>query len=204
MSDATGKVCVATAADHANAVCNPTQTGSSMSSDAGADAGDAGGGSVIGVCGFNCDQGYGDCNNDPTDGCEQVLVPYFADVDGDGFGTGNALGLACAVPTKMSGNSLDCQDQNAAVHPGQTTFFATSYTKPNGAQSFDYNCDNNEEADPAASTGGSCTPSCTNGYTPTGTTANPYCGSSTRIACVLVSGIVQCDTLPSPQPVGCR
>jgi hypothetical protein len=196
-----GLVCTVTASGHANAVCNPTAMADQDAGDA--DGGDAGT-LLVGVCGFICNQGYGDCNNNPSDGCEQQLVPYFADMDGDGYGAGTALGLACKVPQGASGNANDCQDSNASVHPGQTMYFSSSYMTPKGGASFDYDCDNSEEGDPSLTTGGACTPSCTTGYMATGMTANPYCGSTTKESCPVTSGVVSCVPQTSQPAFGCR
>jgi hypothetical protein len=194
-----GKACTVTPAGHANAVCTPTV----VSGDAGADGGD-GGSAIVGICGFICGDGYGDCNKDPSDGCEQQLLPYFADLDGDGYGGGTSLGLACSPPAGRFAASNDCQDNDARVHPGQTTFFPTSYLRPDGVASFNYNCDGVEEADPSLATGGTCVPSCVPGYVPTSTTSNPYCGSITKDICTVYSGVVSCNTQMNAAPLGCR
>lgn len=62
------------------------------------------------------------CNN-TDDNCngtvdEGVLLTYYRDNDGDGYGAGAPLGSACSAPGGTATNSLDCNDANAAVKPG--------------------------------------------------------------------------------------
>lgn len=49
--------------------------------------------------------------------CE--LMNYYPDNDGDGFGAGAVI-LACTQPDNTSLNHQDCNDNNAAIHPGAT------------------------------------------------------------------------------------
>jgi hypothetical protein len=143
------------------------------------------------TCGLSCHAGYGDCNNDPSDGCEAALVFSFADNDKDGYGAGNAVSSGCTVQPGMSGNSRDCLDTDARVNPGQTGFFGTAYTLPGGKLSFDYNCDNKEEG-ATTDYGGACAAGCATGYVTAGITANPWCGSTTKESCPVFSGTVSC------------
>ena len=43
---------------------------------------------------------------------------YWRDADGDGFGDAKAPSAACAAPPSTASNNTDCDDTNAAVHPG--------------------------------------------------------------------------------------
>src|SRR4249920_2178477 len=43
-------------------------------------------------------------------------VAYFADADGDGYGTGDPT-LSCTPVAKMSTDASDCDDTNAAINP---------------------------------------------------------------------------------------
>jgi hypothetical protein len=92
---------------------------------------------VAGICGCGTPDtdsdgdGTADCNdacpNDPLKtlpggcGCGVTDVPaqWYADNDADGFGDGaNSIpGLACLQPSGYVGNSIDCDDNNAAINP---------------------------------------------------------------------------------------
>jgi hypothetical protein len=61
-----------------------------------------------------CDGIDNDCN-DAVD--EAGELEAYADVDADGFGTGEALGLFCDLPAGTASNPDDCDDTNAAVSP---------------------------------------------------------------------------------------
>ncbi len=73
-----------------------------------------------------------DCNgiidNDPTD-----ATTYFADLDGDSYGDVTAPISSCDTPTGAATDSTDCEDNDAATHPGAVE---DDCTDPN-----DYNCD---------------------------------------------------------------
>lgn len=86
-----------------------------------------------------CDDGRdNDCNglvdcDDP--GCFDAPVCNCSDSDEDGW----SFGTGCT-------GEQDCNDENPDVHPGQETFFWESYIDPEtGGESWDYNCDENEE-----------------------------------------------------------
>jgi len=55
---------------------------------------------VDGACGFTCDPGYGDCNSDPVDGCEEPL-----NVDGNCGACGESCtgGTMCRPRLSMTG-----------------------------------------------------------------------------------------------------
>src|SRR5262249_38520612 len=99
-----------------------------------------------GACGISCHQGFGDCDNNPGNGCE-ALGTFYQDGDNDGYGT-TVSTRACTAPAGYKSTSGDCDDTNGQVHPNQATYFATSYTNPSGAKSYDYNCDGSETEDP--------------------------------------------------------
>jgi len=48
---------------------------------------------------------------------EGVLLTFFQDADGDGFGNASVTTLACSAPPGFVSNSGDCNDGNAAVNP---------------------------------------------------------------------------------------
>lgn len=67
---------------------------------------------------------FEDCLNGIDDDCNGVIddgtgdTPFYADVDGDGFGNVNAVVYDCSPPDGYVSNKDDCNDGNAAVHPG--------------------------------------------------------------------------------------
>jgi hypothetical protein len=64
------------------------------------------------------------CNNidDDCDGQidEGVLLTFYRDADGDGFGNPSLTTQACSAPAGYVANNTDCNDANAAVYPGAT------------------------------------------------------------------------------------
>ncbi len=89
-----------------------------------------------------CDGTDDDCDGvtDPPDsvGCQV----YYRDSDKDGFGDPNGSACLCGpteeYPTREGG---DCCDTAARTHPDVTEFF----TEANACDSFDYNCDEEEQ-----------------------------------------------------------
>ncbi len=82
----------------------------------------------------------GGCSNGACASC--TLKPYYKDGDGDGYGNPAVKVEACAQPWGFVANGLDCDDLDAAAHPGQTAFFNLP-TK--GTGTYDYSCDKLEE-----------------------------------------------------------
>ena len=62
-----------------------------------------------------CDGADNDCDGD-TD--EDLLLPWYGDGDGDGFGDEASMELACDPSGDLVDNEDDCDDGDAAVHPG--------------------------------------------------------------------------------------
>lgn len=64
------------------------------------------------------------CNgmDDNCDGSvdEGVLITYYADADGDGFGDANVTQEDCSLPNGFAENSDDCDDTNADINPDAT------------------------------------------------------------------------------------
>ncbi len=56
-----------------------------------------------------------DCDAEVDEG---VLLTFYADADGDGYGDGASTVLACAAPDGYVDADGDCDDGNAAVNPG--------------------------------------------------------------------------------------
>jgi hypothetical protein len=62
-----------------------------------------------------CDGLDNNCNGSIDEG---VLTTYYRDADGDGFGNAGLTTQACSQPAGYVANTTDCNDSNAAVHPG--------------------------------------------------------------------------------------
>lgn len=57
-----------------------------------------------------------DCDGTPDDGL--TLNTYYADADGDGYGSSSVSQQACSPPSGYVSTGGDCNDSNPAVHPG--------------------------------------------------------------------------------------
>jgi uncharacterized delta-60 repeat protein len=51
---------------------------------------------------------------------EGVKLTFYRDFDTDGFGDPSVTILACVTPNGYTSNNTDCNDNNAAIHPGVT------------------------------------------------------------------------------------
>jgi hypothetical protein len=65
---------------------------------------------------------------------------YYADVDGDGYGNPTSTVQTCAAPIGYVSNNGDCDDSNAAIHPGATEVCGNG-TDDNCNGLVDENCD---------------------------------------------------------------
>ena len=64
-----------------------------------------------------------------TAGTLTVFAPatYYQDLDNDGYGNPNVTTSSCSgTPTGYVANSTDCDDTNAAIHPGQSVWLGSS------------------------------------------------------------------------------
>ena len=66
-----------------------------------------------------CDGVDQDCDGD-IDEDAKVTYPWYADVDGDGFGDEDTVVYDCAPPTGYVGDATDCDDLEPSVYPGAT------------------------------------------------------------------------------------
>ena len=69
---------------------------------------------------------------DPSVDTSTTGTLYYADTDGDGYG-GTSTVSACAAPSGTTSDSSDCDDTNAAIHPGASEI---------SGDGFDNNCVN--------------------------------------------------------------
>jgi hypothetical protein len=78
-----------------------------------------------------CDGIDNDCNGLSDDGLE--LFTFYADLDGDGFGTADTAVVLCvnAAPVNFVANALDCDDNDESIHPDA----------PEVCDGIDNNCD---------------------------------------------------------------
>ncbi len=147
-------------------------------------------------------------------------MPWYPDQDEDGYGRQATPTLSCSKPgAKWAGQPGDCNDGNAAVHPGQTAYFGMSYHTSDGADSYDYDCSGKEEGSDGqkAVAQDACAmllnlAGCADGsgYLPTtrsGADVNAWCGSTTEQDCTAgLLGALVCVADPKTvsDPYGCR
>ncbi len=62
-----------------------------------------------------CDTIDNDCDGQID---EDLLLSYYADSDGDGYGDPDTLEAGCEIPADFVGNDLDCDDSNPLVYAG--------------------------------------------------------------------------------------
>jgi choice-of-anchor B domain-containing protein len=85
-----------------------------------------------------CDNLDNDCDELIDEGME--LSTFYADADGDGFGSAVSIAQACIVPAGFVSNLDDCNDDSDAVFPGAT----------GTAEGFDNDCNGVVEGDELA------------------------------------------------------
>jgi hypothetical protein len=66
-----------------------------------------------------CDGADNDCDGSADIGAVDATV-WYGDGDGDGFGQASITQAACTAPSGYVSLSTDCDDRDAAVHPGAT------------------------------------------------------------------------------------
>src|SRR6185437_13807697 len=143
----------------------PTRPGANPDGADDTDSGTGGGaGGVGGSGGGNAKDGQscfvpGDC-------ASGLCSPFYVDVDGDGYGTGQAMGFCgTTAPVGYSAQSGDCCDNatNLAlaklIHPGAD--FQTASAGGVCGITWDYDCSGMVETDPQVSACGGTYPACT-------------------------------------------
>ena len=80
-----------------------------------------------------CDGQDNDCDGSIDEGVPVDATAWYADADGDGYGTDTDPQTACTEPRGYSEYGGDCDDTNATFHPGAQE---SDCTDP-----LDYNCD---------------------------------------------------------------
>ena len=84
----------------------------------------------------DCDDGDGAVSPDGVESCNSVdddcdgtvdggatdAIPWYADVDRDGYGDAANVVIACAAPARRVANANDCDDGDVTVHPNALEF----------------------------------------------------------------------------------
>ncbi len=193
-------------------------TGAGGAGDAGAETGGAGGDESAGGKGASGgDDGSGGAlgagGKTGAGGCATGKT-FYPDADGDHYGVTDGAVTACAAPNagQWSTESGDCDDDDASVHPKQTTYFGEPYTTPAG-DSFDYDCSGAEDPDPALpgaapACGGLSALGCSgSGYAATnrsGAGKNALCGSKSVTTCTPSALTCAASTTATQDGYRCR
>jgi hypothetical protein len=67
-----------------------------------------------------CNESDDDCDGQIDEDLEDLEAAWYPDADGDGHGNAHREQVACVAPEGYIANAGDCDDRNAAVHPGAT------------------------------------------------------------------------------------
>jgi hypothetical protein len=65
-----------------------------------------------------CDGHDDDCDGDVDEDAAVDAATWYADADGDGFGDAGSTTAACSMPSGYVADASDCDDGDAAAHPG--------------------------------------------------------------------------------------
>ena len=80
-----------------------------------------------------CDGEDDDCDGTVDEASASDAPTWYADTDGDGYGDPGSAVRACSAPAGTVSNASDCDDADAAIHPGAT--------ESDCLDPIDYNCD---------------------------------------------------------------
>jgi len=99
-------------------------------------------GAINPVATETCDEIDNDCDgaidDDDTDLDTSSAPEWYADGDGDGYGTDSSIIVQCAEPSGYTDNTEDCDDTNADVNPDGVEL---DWSIDNCSDSIDNNCD---------------------------------------------------------------
>jgi hypothetical protein len=141
-------------------------------------------------------------------------VYWYADEDGDGYGTTESTYTCPKPPGRWALVSGDCDDNQAEVHPQQPKYFGAPYKKPDNTDSFDYDCSGLEEPNPSLTLApedcgllklalcGSYSGYETNNRVGPG--INAWCGSTTIRVCAPMLLLCQTSERSGEPPFSCR
>jgi hypothetical protein len=164
----------------------------------------------LGGSGGATDAGDGAIQDTGT--CDAPTV-YFRDEDGDEYGARDGEQASCSpLGDGWTDEPGDCNDERAEVNPGIGALLYFGEPHASGStSSFDYDCDNVEQADPSQFGAAVACPGTSigcnkKGFAPTsrtGPNVNPYCGSTTLVTCT-PSGL-NCNAIATQvAPKRCR
>ena len=89
-----------------------------------------------------CDGVDNDCDG-TADSPSPVDAPtWYADADGDGYGTPGTTAIACAAPSGFGATDDDCDDGDAAINPGASEVWYDGFDQDcDGANDYDQDAD---------------------------------------------------------------
>ncbi len=87
-----------------------------------------------------------DCDGETDEGGASGERPWHPDVDGDGYGAGADVVMACVQPEGYADNGEDCDDGDASVYPGATE----------ACNGVDDDCDGETDEEPSADEASLC------------------------------------------------
>lgn len=90
-----------------------------------------------------CNETDDNCNGEVD---EFVLITYYADLDGDGFGDLNNTAYACAAPSGYVLDSQDCSDAIVTFEDNDGDGFGSNVTSSCGVENGGTDCDDNNAA----------------------------------------------------------
>ena len=131
-----------------------------------------------------CNGADDDCDGVADDGT--MIIDWYIDSDGDGFGDRSTSMSSCERPAGFVANADDCYDANANAHP-YLRGSAPDFGADRGDRSYDYDCDGVETPQYGA-------PSCRDGgaHFCTGTSCTGTSGVDASTACGDRTSLLAC------------